>query len=371
MRNFAVRQVVSSLLLVVFATTVEVDAFSRSVQHRKRSRVSDSYQCIQRTHLFANSNDESAEDNGKSFNSKKGNKRNGIIRKDIRKIYQTYNKKNYQNSRITKSYRKKNQIAGIRKSIISRWRRLKQKIVYPISRNTVYVLKCKNDKYYVGSTKDRKKRYRQHLSSRGGSKWTRTHRPIEVIDEYKRIPSRYVLGTESKITAEYMYKYGVNNVRGAAFCKATEFTKDDLENLTAFLGHYNQLSYDQLRKELRKVLPDPPRSTRRVFPDPPQIFNPKKKSIDTKESTDSPATLDDLPKAVVRAKMRKAKRKENRKKKRELERKKYLAEKQKMNTESKENEVIMVEDEYMNIYGSEMESPDRVSYLWDIDYDEL
>lgn len=118
-------------------------------------------------------------------------------------------------------------------------------------------------------------------------------------------------------------------------------------------------------------MPDPPRSTRKVFPDPPQIFNPKKKSTDTKESTDSPATSNDLPKAVVRAKMRKAKRKENRKRKRELERKKYLAKKQKMNTESKENEVIMVEDEYMNIYGSEMESPDPMSYLWDIDYDEL
>ena len=365
-RNFAVRQLVSSLLLVVLATTVEVDAFSRSIQHRKRSRVSDSHQCIQRTHLLAGRNDEVAEDNGEPFNNKKGNKRNGIIRKDVKKLHRPFSKKNYQNSRIKKS-RKWNSTEGrIRKSILSRWRRLKQKVVYPISRNTVYVLKCKNDKYYVGSTKNRKKRYRQHLSRRGGSKWTRTHRPIEVIDEYKRIPSRYVLGTESKVTAEYMYKYGVNNVRGAAFCKATEFTKDDLENLTAFLGHYNQLSYTHLHKELRKVLPDPPRSKRKNFPDPPQVFNTKKKSINTNKSSDPPATSDDLPKAVVRAKMRKAKRKENRKKKRELERKKYLAKKQKMNTEN--NEEVIVTDNFMEAL--EMEGGD-MSYLWDLDYDEL
>jgi len=134
----------------------------------------------------------------------------------------------------------------------------RQKIRRVTERNTVYVLELKDGKYYVGSTTNRKQRYRQHFeSTRGGSKWTRLHKPIRLIAEYKRIPSRYVMGMESQKTAEYMMKYGVNNVRGAAFCAAREFTTNDTSNLVGFLGHYNQLDFQTLRIELKKVLPKP------------------------------------------------------------------------------------------------------------------
>ena len=168
------------------------------------------------------------------------------------------------------------------------------------------------------------------------SKWTRAHRPIGVFTEYKRIPSKYVLGMESQVTAEYMYKYGVNNVRGASFCKARDFTKDDLSDLTAFLGHYNQLSYAHLNKELRKVLPDAPRSYRKSFRDPPRVFNTKSKPISTtSKSNDAPKTTpSELPKAVIRSKIRKSKRRVK-KKQRALERKKYVAGKDNQ-TESEE-----------------------------------
>ena len=53
---------------------------------------------------------------------------------------------------------------------------------------------------------------KEHLSEKGGSMWTRLHKPIKVILEYKRVPTMHFLGLESKVTAETMLKYGVNNV---------------------------------------------------------------------------------------------------------------------------------------------------------------
>ena len=79
------------------------------------------------------------------------------------------------------------------------------------------------------------------------------------MDLYKRIPLRYMLGMESQITAEYMWKRGVNNVRGSQFSQPREFTTKpaDLEALVGFLGHYNNLSFEEVRKRLRLELPSP------------------------------------------------------------------------------------------------------------------
>mmetsp|Transcript_25599 Transcript_25599/g.59062 ORF Transcript_25599/g.59062 Transcript_25599/m.59062 type:complete len:243 (-) Transcript_25599:504-1232(-) len=121
--------------------------------------------------------------------------------------------------------------------------------------STVYVLECENGKYYVGSTTNKKQRFKQHLMKRGGSKWTKEHKPIKVLKEYTRIPSAYVLGQEAKVTAELMLKHGVNNVRGAMFAKPRMYTLEDLDALTGFLGHYNELSYKEIAFNLKKTLP--------------------------------------------------------------------------------------------------------------------
>ena len=80
------------------------------------------------------------------------------------------------------------------------------------------------------------------------------------------------MGMESQKTSEWMFEHGVNNVRGAGFCVVKEFTTEDLARLTTFLGHYNQLDYDSLGKELEKVLPRP-----YVAPAPKKPKNKKKK----------------------------------------------------------------------------------------------
>mmetsp|Transcript_89 Transcript_89/g.109 ORF Transcript_89/g.109 Transcript_89/m.109 type:complete len:278 (+) Transcript_89:87-920(+) len=126
-------------------------------------------------------------------------------------------------------------------------------------RYSVYVLECENDKFYVGSTNNRKRRVKEHMSERGGSKWTKMHKPKRLLKEYKRIPPGYYLGKEAQVTAELMIKHGINNVRGAMFSKPRNYTLDDVVALTGFLGHYNNLDYKRLGKQIRAELRSVPR----------------------------------------------------------------------------------------------------------------
>jgi hypothetical protein len=65
------------------------------------------------------------------------------------------------------------------------------------------------------------------------------------------------MGMESQVTAEFMLKYGVNNVRGSYLTHARNYTVEDISKLIGFIGHYNQLSYKQLQAQLLKTLPQP------------------------------------------------------------------------------------------------------------------
>lgn len=135
-----------------------------------------------------------------------------------------------------------------------------------IERCTVYILELENGKYYVGSTTNRRKRIQEHIKRRG-SKWTREHKPISVLREYRRIPSKYVLGMESRITAECMLEFGVNNVRGSMFCGTREFHMGDVAALTKFIGHYNDLNYRKVSQRLADTLPAAPRRFRALYND--------------------------------------------------------------------------------------------------------
>lgn len=84
------------------------------------------------------------------------------------------------------------------------------------------------------------------------------HEPIKVLREYKRIPDEYLLGMESKVTAQLMLEFGVNNVRGSMFCSPREYHTGDLDSLTKFLGHYNDLNYRKVNARLSQTLPASP-----------------------------------------------------------------------------------------------------------------
>jgi len=77
----------------------------------------------------------------------------------------------------------------------------------------VYVLLLQNNKYYIGKTSNPNFRLAQHFNF-NGSAWTKKYKPIRLV---KLIPNcdKY---DEDKYTKKYMGKYGINNVRGGAYC---------------------------------------------------------------------------------------------------------------------------------------------------------
>lgn len=90
---------------------------------------------------------------------------------------------------------------------------LKSVVPFPMrSRSYVYILKCENDKWYVGYTETKESRVRSHFDG-GASKWTRKHKPIALVATiYGDIK------LEVEVTLRMMAKFGIDNVRGAHWC---------------------------------------------------------------------------------------------------------------------------------------------------------
>jgi predicted GIY-YIG superfamily endonuclease len=79
--------------------------------------------------------------------------------------------------------------------------------------DVIYVLRLKNDKWYVGRSSSLERRFEQHMKGEG-SKWTFLHQPIN-IHETRELKSDE---DEDNVTLEYMKQYGYYNVRGGKFC---------------------------------------------------------------------------------------------------------------------------------------------------------
>lgn len=91
----------------------------------------------------------------------------------------------------------------------------------------IYILKCEQNKYYIGKTKkDPKIRYQKHINGRG-SVWTKKYKPINIISIYKNCDAY----DEDKYTKIYMEKYGIDNVRGGSYTtnNLSEETKNFLQ----------------------------------------------------------------------------------------------------------------------------------------------
>jgi len=77
----------------------------------------------------------------------------------------------------------------------------------------VYVLRLKKKKWYIGSSNNVPERFKQHMSGEG-CEWTRTYSPKRLHEEFPNC----TLFDEDKYTKIYMAKYGIENVRGGAYC---------------------------------------------------------------------------------------------------------------------------------------------------------
>jgi len=77
---------------------------------------------------------------------------------------------------------------------------------------SIYILRLKGGKYYVGKSDNPLQRYQEHLEG-CGSTWTCNHKPVDVV---KVIPNASPFD-EDKYVKEYMAKYGIDNVRGGSY----------------------------------------------------------------------------------------------------------------------------------------------------------
>jgi len=99
----------------------------------------------------------------------------------------------------------------------------------------LYILKCKDNKYYVGTTTlDTTKRLTQHMSGRG-SAWTKKYPPLWIEKELKNC-DKY---DEDKWTKIYMDRYGINNVRGGAYSQIS-LPNNEVNLLEREVNHANQ-----------------------------------------------------------------------------------------------------------------------------------
>lgn len=77
---------------------------------------------------------------------------------------------------------------------------------------TIYVLRCRMDKFYVGKTrKDPQVRLMEHRTNPVA--WTKQYPPVEIVDTYTQAST----WDEDKITKIYMNRYGIQNVRGGSY----------------------------------------------------------------------------------------------------------------------------------------------------------
>lgn len=78
----------------------------------------------------------------------------------------------------------------------------------------IYVLKLKDNKYYVGRTNNPKMRLDSHYNA-NGSEWTKKYPPVKKLRTFKAKD----LYDEDKYTKYYMSIYGIDNVRGGTYSR--------------------------------------------------------------------------------------------------------------------------------------------------------
>ena len=89
----------------------------------------------------------------------------------------------------------------------------------------IYVLKLKDNKYYIGKTSNPSFRLENHFNQ-NGSAWTKKYKPIKLYELKPDCDD----DDEDKYTIQYMRKYGKDNVRGGSFCRV-KLSKGDQTTL--------------------------------------------------------------------------------------------------------------------------------------------
>jgi predicted GIY-YIG superfamily endonuclease len=102
----------------------------------------------------------------------------------------------------------------------------------------IYILKLRNNKYYIGKTNNPNFRINEHFNI-GGSSWTKKYKPIKLINLIKNCDNY----DEDKYTIKYMSKYGINNVRGGSFCEL-KLSNDNKNTINKMLDGSSDKCYN-------------------------------------------------------------------------------------------------------------------------------
>lgn len=76
----------------------------------------------------------------------------------------------------------------------------------------IYVLKLKDEKYYVGKTHSAVEQRWQAHQTGFGSKWTQKYPPVQILETFAGDEF-----DEDKVVLQYMDAYGIENVRGGSY----------------------------------------------------------------------------------------------------------------------------------------------------------
>ena len=76
----------------------------------------------------------------------------------------------------------------------------------------IYILRLKDDRYYIGKTDNVVKRFQEHMNG-NGSAWTRKYKPVELV----RTITNASPFDEDRYTEEYMERHGTDKVRGGSY----------------------------------------------------------------------------------------------------------------------------------------------------------
>lgn len=174
----------------------------------------------------------------------------------VKKYYKEFeNLQRYKLAQDGNYYPKRNKLSKAVKRQRKLERKAKLKIQNPKSvrgpnptRNYyLYALRLEDGFYYVGVTayKDATRRFEQHVAGKG-AKWTRLHKPLEIIEVRNIGICRQTTAIEAEclMTREYMKEYGLYKVRGGDLC----YVKDTMVAL-----HFNKTPiYSSSGKRIKK-----------------------------------------------------------------------------------------------------------------------
>ena len=77
---------------------------------------------------------------------------------------------------------------------------------------TIFILSLKNNKIFIDKSSDPHKKINKHFLG-NGSEWTKTYKPDTIITIFDETDDNKI----DKIVRNYMFKYGIDNVRGGIY----------------------------------------------------------------------------------------------------------------------------------------------------------